>query len=83
METKNRKITRDWRTFTSQSQKHPKISLTIMVTIQKQGLFSGRTMDFSFLDIFEMSKIENLNVYRENYFKSLEEFPNNIYYKTT
>jgi hypothetical protein len=54
-----------------------------MVTIQKQGLFSGRTMDFSFLDIFEMSKIENLNVYRENYFKSLEEFPNNIYYKTT
>jgi hypothetical protein len=40
--------------------------------------FSGRTRDFSFLDISKMSKIENLNVYRENYFKSLEE---NIYIK--
>jgi hypothetical protein len=46
-------------------QKHPKIVLTIMVTSQNQGLFFGRTRDFLILDIFEMSKIENLNVYGE------------------
>jgi len=43
-----------------------------MVTTQNQGLFFGRTRDFLILDIFEMSKIENLNVYGENYFKRLE-----------
>jgi len=39
--------------------------------LKNQG-FSERRRDFSILDISKMSKIENLNVYRENYFKSLE-----------
>jgi hypothetical protein len=45
-----------------------------MVTTQKSGSFVGRTRDFSILDIFEMSKIENLNVYGEIYFKDWREF---------
>jgi hypothetical protein len=46
-----------------------------MVTSQNQGLFFGRTRDFSILDIFEMSKIENLNVYGEIILKDWREFP--------
>jgi len=41
----------------------------------------GRTRDFSFLDISKMSKIENLNVYRENYFKDFGENFGIIYIK--
>lgn len=70
METKNRKRTRDWRTFTSQIQKHSKNILTGMVTIEKSCGFSGRRRDFSFLDISKMSKIQNLLDYPEKYFKS-------------
>ena len=54
-----------------------------MVTIQNQGLFSEGTRDFLILDIFEMSKIENLNVYGEIILKIGENSQNNIYYKRT